>query len=80
MVKFIVSKVTEQHVSFSNAVMVCPDLPAPQDGMVEVRERTVGGEAVYRCNPGLVLRGNTTRTCVEDGMWTGEQPVCEGKI
>ena len=48
--------------------------------MVEVRGRAVGGEAVYRCNPGFVLRGSTTRICVEDGQWTGEQPVCEGKI
>lgn len=60
-------------------VNVCPELPAPESGTVRVGGRVVGGQTMYECEPGLVLRGDVTRTCQENGQWTGEQPICEGK-
>ena len=29
-----------------------------------------------RCNPGLVLEGNSTRTCLPTGEWAGVRPTC----
>ncbi len=58
---------------------VCPDLLPPEDGTVSVGGRGVGDETVYECDSGLVLRGDVTRTCQENGQWTGEQPICQGE-
>ena len=37
---------------------------------------TVGAEATYACNMGYVLEGNSTRTCDDNGTWTGSVPEC----
>ncbi|XP_023658640.2 complement factor B-like isoform X1 [Paramormyrops kingsleyae] len=32
----------------------------------------------YTCYNGLLMRGPKLRTCLQDGSWSGMQPVCEG--
>ena len=37
-------------------------------------------QANYSCNPGHELMGgNVTRACLLTGMWSGEDPVCQGE-
>ena len=62
-------------------VITCPALPPIENGEVEVSANTVGGEAVYRCDVdlSLTLNGTSIRTCMENGEWSGAEPVCVGK-
>ena len=61
------------------AVITCPALPPIENGEVEISANTVGGEAVYRCDLSLALNGASVRTCMENGEWSGVEPVCVGK-
>ena len=37
---------------------------------------TEGSVASYTCNDTYQLTGNESRTCMDDGMWSGEEPTC----
>ena len=63
------------------------DLPEFSNGFVtyEIEElpRPLGTVATYECDPGFVLIGEDTRTCVEDmkmGVFNGVEPVCDRKL
>ena len=65
--------------STSCTVVNCGSLTDIPNGAVD----TSGGTnykctAVYTCDTGYVLDGNITRTCQEDGMWSGSEPTCDG--
>lgn len=34
----------------------------------------------YTCLPGYQLEGDRSRMCMEDGRWSGSEPVCVGKF
>lgn len=34
----------------------------------------------YTCLPGYQLEGDRSRICMEDGHWSGSEPVCVGKF
>lgn len=34
----------------------------------------------YTCLPGYQLEGDRSRICMEDGRWSGSEPVCVGKF
>ncbi|KAH7985636.1 hypothetical protein HPB49_026337 [Dermacentor silvarum] len=60
----------------------CPSLGPLDNGKVAVRGtsngRTVqGSQLIYTCDPGYILEGNDTRTCLEDARWGGQQPHCQ---
>ena len=62
--------------------VVCPSLPALNNGIVSYNDSTLGlyTVATYTCDTGYTLIGGTTRTCESDGMWwSGSAPVCQGK-
>ena len=63
---------------FSCAVIECPVLTNPLDGVVIVNDNIPGETASYDCDPGLGLMGNTRRQCTQVGVWTGAEPTCEG--
>ena len=51
---------------------------------VESDNLEFGTQAIYSCDNGFSLVGNTTRTCTGDGSSTtssfdGEAPTCEGE-
>lgn len=60
----------------------CPVLSSPENGVVDVADRTLGNMATYTCNIGHVLVGSeleeTFRTCMADAMWSDDDPVCIG--
>lgn len=55
-------------------------LEDPVNGRVDLGEGTEeGARANYSCNEGFELDGAPTRTCEEDGKWTGTAPKCSCK-
>lgn len=66
-----------QYLSFTSDLM-CPTLSDPENGVVTILDDIPGGVAIYRCNPGLALVGDSNRTCGIDEQWSGEPPTCRG--
>ncbi len=56
----------------------CGDLSAPDNGFIAINSTTFTSTASYSCATGHELVGNDTRTCVESGNWSGNQPQCGG--
>ena len=56
-----------------------PPTPA-QDGFIKIAnfrgDYTFGSQAIYHCNQGFILWGNSHRTCTEKGEWSGSLPTC----
>jgi CUB/sushi domain-containing protein len=64
--------------------MSCPgDCGHPgeiDNGQVDVSGGTMIGDTTnYQCNEHFELKGDNTRTCQEDGTWSGTAPTCLGK-
>ena len=57
----------------------CPELTAPVGGSVIITGFTPGNVAIYSCDDGLQLSGDTLRTCLPTGEWTGDDPICIGE-
>ena len=55
----------------------CPDLPSPKYGSIHLSGTTLDHVAIYRCDKGFQLVGNTVRRCLTTGQWSGQAPVCE---
>lgn len=66
-------------IILSLVVVRCPDLPDPANGRVELSGNTFGATATYRCISGYRLLGEKTRTCQQNGVWSGEEPRCVRK-
>lgn len=64
---------------YSTAVM-CPILPDPEFGMVQLTGRALTSKALYSCLRGFRIVGDQERECLISGMWSGNQPVCSGII
>ncbi|XP_019863662.1 PREDICTED: CUB and sushi domain-containing protein 1-like isoform X3 [Amphimedon queenslandica] len=55
----------------------CGPLPHIANGAVSIHPDTrLGSTATYTCNSGYKLVGNDTRTCLANGKWSGQEPVC----
>ena len=73
--------------SFIHLDIICPPLPAPENGQVVFSNASsliYGSEATYSCDEGFGLNeGDATRTCGGNsssviGFWSGSEPACEG--
>ena len=58
--------------------MSCGPLDDPENGQVSAETIIRGSEAVYSCNQNYSLNGDRTRVCMDDSMWSGNEPICEG--
>ncbi len=56
----------------------CQHLASPEHGVVVVSGTVAGSVATYRCDSGFVLVGSKTRTCQDNGVWSGTEPFCRG--
>ena len=61
-------------------VVTCPSLENPVNGTVDVSGNQTGDTAVYSCDFGFIPDGEATRTCGEDGQWSGSEPTCICKL
>ncbi len=66
-------------MTFLHAVVTCTDLANPDNGVVEQTGKVPSSTATYECNLGYILVGASSRTCQDDGTWSGEEPICEGE-
>ena len=68
-------------VLFLPAVVTCPILTNPDNGIVDVTNNNFESIATYACDTGYNLTGgSTTRTCGSDGVWSDSDPTCTRKL
>ena len=66
-------------ISTLNIVVDCGTLTNPANSQVSYTGRTTFGQtAIYSCNAGYNMVGNSTRTC--HGIWSGSEPTCQGVL
>ena len=58
------------------SIVKCGGLSNPSNGQVSITNDTPGGTATYTCNSGYTLVGLETRTCQNNGEWSGSAPTC----
>ena len=58
-------------------IVTCDDLSDPDNGVVDQPSDAVGSTATYSCDEEYELNGEATRTCQDNGEWSGEEPTCE---
>jgi len=57
-------------------VVQCPVLTAPDNGMISCTGNGVGDTCTVTCDDGFELSGSETRTCQDDGSWSGTDAEC----
>ena len=68
-------------VLFLPAVVTCPTLTDPTNGIVDVPSNNLESTATYACDTGYNLTGGSSiRTCGSDGVWSGSDPTCTCKL
>ena len=55
---------------------ICPRLKSLENGFIHGQHFWEGNHVSFTCKPGYWLSGSTERNCLENGTWTGEQPLC----
>ena len=55
---------------------VCEKLTDPANGNVKVSGIYPGDKAIYKCDIGYILVGESSRKCLPSGKWSGEAPKC----
>ena len=64
--------------SFFIYFKACSLLFNPSDGSVSTPEGTeFQDEAIYECEQGFELVGNSRRSCQSTGSWSGTAPTCK---
>ena len=59
----------------------CGDLPIPSNGIVSYSDTTlINSVATFTCSESYIVTGDSTRTCLLTGMWSGIQPSCEREL
>ena len=51
-----------------------------KDGTKSTSANSYNTVVSYTCNSGFRLVGSVTRTCQNDGTWSGEHPRCIGTV
>ena len=49
-----------------------------QNGSLEGTNFSYNDQLHYKCNKGYKLVGNSNKTCLESGNWSGSKPNCIG--
>ena len=56
----------------------CGTLTSPDNGSLDqISGTTYGQTAVYTCTTGYDLFGTDQVTCMENGQWSADPPVCQ---
>jgi CUB/sushi domain-containing protein len=60
--------------------VICPALTIPENGNLDTSGLIFRSTAIYSCNVGYAINGNSTRLCQSDRNWSGLPPICEPVI
>lgn len=69
------------YLCLSMVVITCSDPGIPANGLRLGDDVTVGQNVTFTCQPGFVMMGGegaTSRTCTNNGTWSGTMPACQG--
>ncbi|CAH2008239.1 unnamed protein product [Acanthoscelides obtectus] len=55
----------------------CKEPKANKGVLYKVETRSIGGTVKYSCPKGYLIQGNSTRTCLKNGSWSGIAPECK---
>ena len=66
--------------AFYTVAIECEDLDDPRYGNVILTGTKVSSTATYVCDDGFLLIGNQLRKCLSNGLWSGEEPICKGRV
>lgn len=66
--------------AFYFVVISCGELPSPAFGTKLGMLTTFGATAIFMCNHGYTLVGSHVRECGADGLWSGAETRCLGKV
>lgn len=58
----------------------CGTLSPPVNGSIIISDTSLGAMAVYSCQNGFSLVGNSNRTCLVNSTWSGVDPICQSKL
>ena len=56
--------------------MSCPLLDPPSNGVIDCTSNEVGGTCTLTCDDGHELTGSASRTCQDNGTWSGTDAIC----
>lgn len=60
--------------------ITCGQLTDPEFGRVFLSSTTVNSTATYQCNTGYKIQGESKRVCLDNGQWSGTEPICACKL
>ena len=68
-------------VMIDSIVVDCGLLDSPIEGSINFVNGTTTYQSVviYSCSPRYGVSGSTFRTCLGNGLWSGNESVCVGK-
>lgn len=72
--------VLDCNIFFVISVISCGDLGTPPNGNKIGTLTVYGATAIFSCNTGYTLVGSRVRECMSNGLWSGTQVQCLGKI
>ena len=58
--------------------MFCGPLTPPKQGSVVITGTGIDAVATYTCDNGFNIFGKSTRVCLSLGVWSGQEPSCQG--
>ncbi|KAM7014934.1 CUB and sushi domain-containing protein 1-like [Tautogolabrus adspersus] len=61
-------------------IISCGELPSPPFGAKLGTLTTFGATAIFMCNHGYTLVGSHVRECGANGLWSGAETRCLGKV
>jgi len=66
---------------FAISTAICCPLEAPRNGTIDCELGDDGGPnyndtCAVSCDPGFIMTGSDSRTCTEDGTWSGDDATC----
>ena len=67
-----------KHVWIHHAGVTCPPLHTIPHGSTSNSDHECGNVVRFHCDPGHALVGPLSMNCNETGLWTEQQPSCEG--
>ena len=57
---------------------LCSRLPDLSNGWIIFTGLAEGSIAIYFCDKNHTVIGDRFRICMSNGMWSGQEPTCEG--